>query len=274
MGTMRVLAAEQQLGRPQDELEVRLAQRTSQYTQSYKALQTEIANRKKAEASLRELSGRLLQLQDEERRRIARELHDSTSQKLVATAMNIAVLQRGGGSLNDRAASLLEECAQLVEECSTEIRTISYLLHPPALDELGLGPALRWAAMGFGKRSGIQVHLDIPEDMDRFPHDVELAIFRVVQEALTNIHRHSRSRTATITARHDAEGLTVTIADQGCGVPEKMLHSVANASLGVGIAGMRERMRQLGGFLEITSGSRGTQICAHVPHAECAAAAA
>lgn len=270
---MRVLEADENAGRAKDELEARRSQRTAQWAESDKALRIEIAQRKRAEASLRDLSARLLQLQDEERRRIARELHDSTSQKLVATSMNIALLQRAAPS-NPRIASLLQDCAALVEECSTEIRTISYLLHPPALDELGLGPALRWAAMGFSKRSGIDVSLEIAEELGRFPRDIELAMFRVVQEALTNIHRHSHSRTATVTAYCDSAGLTVTVADQGCGVPQKVLQAAANSMLGVGIAGMRERMRQLGGFLEISSGDGGTRIRAYLPLAENAAAAA
>ena len=259
--------AEDQLRRAHDELEIRVAERTHQLAESVAELQAEIIARKQAEGSMRELSARILQLQDSERRRIARELHDSTAQNLVAVSMNLASIREMIPPDNDVLPTLLEDTGKLIDQAQSEIRTISYLLHPPLLDELGLASALQWYVNGFNKRSGIEVTLDVGEDVGRMPREYELTLFRIVQEALTNIHRHSRSRTAQIGLARQDDGIRLEIADQGCGVPPAKLNALASAgvSLGVGIAGMRERVRQLGGTLDISSSAGGTTITTHMP---------
>jgi PAS domain S-box-containing protein len=226
----------------------------------------DVSETKSAEANLRMLSGRLLQLQDEERRRIARELHDSAGQLVAALSMNLILLQSHNGEMPDHAAAAIEESVRLVDELSTQLRTISHLLHPPLLDEVGLSSALRWYLDGFTNRSKIKVDLEAPEDIGRLPQDVETAIFRVVQECLTNIHRHSQSAVATVRVTHDESEVCVSVADRGRGIPpEKQSEMHSGAKLGVGIRGMRERVRQLGGRLEIESDSRGTRITARFP---------
>ena len=152
-------------------------------------LNAELKAREQAEASLRTLSVRLLELQDQERRKFSRELHDSLGQYLVGAKMNLAML---GKSLPDNA--LIAECLKLLDQAMTETRTISHLLHPPLLDETGFASAARWYVEGFAKRSGIQTSLDMPEDLGRLPSSLELALFRVLQESLTNVHRHSKSQ--------------------------------------------------------------------------------
>jgi PAS domain S-box-containing protein len=259
--------AEDQLRRAHDELEIRVAERTHQLAESVAELQAEIIARKQAEGSMRELSARILQLQDSERRRIARELHDSTAQNLVAVSMNLASIREMLPPDNEQLPALVEDTGKLIDQAQSEIRTISYLLHPPLLDELGLASALQWYVNGFNKRSGIEVNLAVAEEVGRMPREYELTLFRIVQEALTNIHRHSRSRTAQIHLARQDDGIRLEIADQGCGVPPAKLNALASAgvSLGVGIAGMRERVRQLGGTLDIGSTSAGTVITTHMP---------
>jgi PAS domain S-box-containing protein len=259
--------AEDDLRRAHDELEIRVAERTHQLAESVAELQAEIIARKQAEGSLRELSARILQLQDSERRRIARELHDSTAQNLVAVSMNLASIRELLPPDNELLPTLLEDTGKLIDQAQSEIRTISYLLHPPLLDELGLASALQWYVNGFNKRSGIEVKLNVAEDVGRMPREYELTLFRIVQEALTNIHRHSRSRTAQIALERQDDGIRLEIRDQGCGVPQAKMEALATvgASLGVGIAGMRERVRQLGGVLEIASSTAGTMITTHMP---------
>jgi signal transduction histidine kinase len=258
----------QDLRRARDELELRVAARTAELQLSNKALGAEINERKEAQESLQELSGRLLRLRDEEQRKIARELHDSTVQITGALAINIEKLQqlvRGEGSLKVR--KLLADSSELVERATAELRTISYLLHPPILDDLGLGDALPWYAAGFSSRSGIQVSVDVQPGLGRLPSELELTLFRLVQEALTNVHRHSGSHTVDIKVVCDVHGVTLQIADHGHGMPSgtaELLRS-GRAIVGVGIAGMRERVRQLGGSLEIESDDNGTLIRATLP---------
>jgi PAS domain S-box-containing protein len=222
----------------------------------------DITERKRAEDALRRLSRRLLRLQDEERRRIARELHDTIAQQLAAVAMYLSVIRRSAAALDAQGRQALEESLALVEECSRETRTFSYLLHPPLLDEAGLLSALRWYADGFGRRSGIQVNLEVPTPPGRLPREVETTLFRIVQESLTNVHRHSASARATIlVARVDGE-IRLEIRDEGHGIRPGALERGESgvASLGVGIAGMRERVKQLGGRLEIESSWQGTTV--------------
>jgi PAS domain S-box-containing protein len=220
----------------------------------------DITERKRVEESLRILSGRLLKSQDDERRRIARELHDSAGQLLTALGMNLDRLESGAVKTSEpRSRTILRESRSLVTELSTELRTISHLLHPPLLDEVGLSSALRMFLEGFTERSKIKVDFKIPEDFGRLPQDLETAIFRVVQECVTNIHRHSGSPVANIRITRDTSQVCVEVEDKGKGIPaEKRSAMESTGTLGVGIRGMRERLRQLGGRLEINPEGNGT----------------
>ena len=226
----------------------------------------DISERKRSEESLRALSGRLLQMQDEERRRIARELHDSAGQTLAALSMNLTPLESENGRVGPSAAEAIKESLNLIAGLSRELRTISHLLHPPLLDEVGLSSGLRLYLEGFTERRRIKVNLEIPEDFGRLPRDLETAIFRIAQECLTNIHRHSGSPVAKIRITRQGTQVLVEVADRGKGIPpEKQKAMDTGAKLGVGIQGMGERVRQLGGSLDITSGAQGTVIVARLP---------
>jgi PAS domain S-box-containing protein len=210
-----------------------------------------------------EFASRLQHMQDEERKRIARELHDSVGQLLAAISMNIDIVQSQSHKLDAKAARAISDNSGLVEQVSSEIRTISHLLHPPLLDLAGLSSALRWYADGFSERSGIKVNVEIPADIGRLPADMEIAIFRIVQECLTNIHRHSGSPTATIRLFWEADRLMVQVQDRGKGIPAERQHELIDAGRGgVGFGGMRERLRQRGGTLEIQSDANGTLVSA------------
>jgi len=235
----------------QGELENRVLERTSELDG--------------ANLNLRSLSARLLQLQDEERRRIARELHDSIGQMLAALSMNLSGVRADIDRLTKTMAAVTDS-EDLVQEMSKEVRTISHLLHPPLLDEAGLASALRWYVDGFAQRSKIRVDLDCPTDFGRLPREVETAVFRLVQECLTNIHRHSGSATAKIRLHHSDHEVAVEVEDKGKGIPTEKLDQMTSAGIpGVGITGMRERVRQLGGTLEIDSNGAGTKIVACLP---------
>ena len=243
------------LHRAQGELEEKVQQRTVELNS--------------ANHSLGELSARLLRLQDEERRRIARELHDSVGQTLAALSMNLAAVGADIERLAKTATTIADSTA-LVNDMSTDIRTISYLLHPPLLDEAGLSSALTWYTKGFSERSKINVDLQIPKDFGRLSRDLETAIFRVVQECLTNIHRHSGSSVARILVAHSDGHVRIEVEDKGKGIsPEERSQIVSSptGTPGVGIRGMRERLRQLGGTLEIQSSGegKGTLITARLP---------
>jgi PAS domain S-box-containing protein len=218
----------------------------------------DITERKAAEAALRTLSGRLLRLEDEERRRLARELHDTTAQWLAALSMNLSVVSESAEVLKPRAQASLAESVALADQCLREIRTVSYLLHPRELDDLGLESALSRYTDGFVQRSGIRIELDISPGLGRLPEAVETAIFRVVQECLTNVHRHSGSSTARVRLIRIASNLVLEVEDRGRGIGH-------DATSGVGIAGMRERVKQLDGRLEISSHSGGTSVKATIP---------
>jgi PAS domain S-box-containing protein len=222
----------------------------------------------KAQQSLRRLSGQLLQVQDDERRRLARELHDGAGQILAALNMNLESLQEAikdqiPPSLNHR----LGESIRLANQVIKETRTLSYLLHPPLLDEAGLRDALHWFVGGFIERSGIQTELEISPNFARLPRELEIAIFRIIQESLTNIHRHSGSAKASIRLALDGNQIFLTISDQGKGMPSEatLEEPKKNRKLGVGIAGMRERVLQLGGEFEVAAGNPGTIIKAVFP---------
>jgi len=212
-----------------------------------------------------ELASRFQRMQDEERKRIARELHDSVGQLLAAIGMNIAIVQQQSRKLDADGTRAVSENAVLVEQVSREIRTISHLLLPPLLDIAGLVSALRWYVDGCSERSKIKVDLDIPSDFGRLPDDVEIAIFRIVQECLTNIHRHSGSATATIAVYRENDFLTVQVRDEGKGIPrDKQRDLFESGRAGIGFGGMGERLRQLDGSLEIQSEGRGTTVIAKV----------
>ena len=179
-------------------------------------------DRHRAQESLRQLSAQLLRAQDDERRRIAQELHDSTAQNLAALAMNLAGIKLEAHSLNRMSRDILAESVQLADRCMQEIRDFSYLLHPPTLDEYGLASALRWYVDGYARRSGIQVDLDLPEGLRRLPRDAETALFRVVQECLTNVQRHSGSPTVKIRIVQEPEAFRLEVKDKGCGLPRRL----------------------------------------------------
>jgi len=226
-----------------------------------------------AERQLHALAGRLMHAQDDERRRIAQMLHETTAQDLAALKMHLARLNRTVTHLGEHDRSALTESILLADQAITDIRTLSYLLHPPFLDETGLLSALRWYAVGFAKRSGVEVDLDLPESFERPPLDTETALFRIVQESLINIHRHAASDTARIRLRCDAKTLVLEIEDRGQGIPSDSLKHIAGrgGAVGVGIAGMSERIEQLGGRFEITSSDHGTTVRVQLPLVEDAA---
>jgi len=247
--------AHDELRSAHDELERKVQQRT--------------ADLNRANENLGELSSRLQQMRDEERRQISRELHDSIGQLLAALAMNLAVVQRQADNLDSAGARAISENAAMVEQISREIRTISHLLHPPLLDAAGLASALRWYVDGFSERSQIKVELHIPELFRRLSEEMEIAIFRMVQECLTNIHRHSGGNSAAIRVREENHRIVVEVRDAGKGIPlEKQLELSSSGRIGVGFRGMRERVRQLGGTLEIRSDNAGTAVTATLPLAK------
>lgn len=232
---------------------------------------TDITQRKQAEQAFkeREFSARLLQLQDEERRRIARELHDGVGQLLAAMSMNAAKLSAEKSKLSQDAARSVEDNSKLIEQVSADIRTVSYLLHPPLLDEMGLYSALKWYIDGFAERSKIATKLELPADWERLPQEHELCLFRIAQECLTNIHRHSGSSTALVRLLRSPAGITLEVSDEGAGLhQEKQSRIFSGETAGVGLRGMRERVRQVGGSVEIRSNGHGTTVIARVPVAE------
>jgi two-component system, NarL family, sensor kinase len=208
---------------------------------------------------------RLLEVQDQERRKFSRELHDSLGQYLVSVKMNLTML---GNSM--QANALITESTKLVDMAITETRTISHLLHPPLLDEAGFGSAARWYVEGFAKRSGIPTSLDIPESFGRLPESIELALFRVLQESLTNVHRHSKSPRADVSLRLSPQQVVLRVRDYGKGIPAEVLDRFQQnrAHGGVGLTGMRERIHELGGRLEMNSNGHGTEVLAVMPRSE------
>jgi len=242
----------------------------------YRLLTLELSAREQAERatrdseeSLRRLTARLLKLQDEERRKISRELHDSLGQYLASVKMNLEMFRQ-----TCPPHALLQEAVQLLDQSIVETRTISYLLHPPLLDETGLASAIAWYVDGFARRSGIEVALDMPGEVGRLPESLELGLFRVLQESLTNIHRHSKSSKAEIVMTLSADHVLLTVRDYGKGIPRSLLgdFSINGTKFGVGLAGMRERIHELGGKFDIQSSATGTLISVTIPVTETAKA--
>ena len=233
------------------QLKFRVRQRAAQLQQS--------------NSDLRDLSVRLLRVQDDERRRIARDLHDSTGQALTALKLELAGIERELASRHPQLARRLAANIESARQISDELRTISYLLHPPLLDELGLGSALRWYMDGFQKRSGINVQLEFSGEA-RLAPEMETMLFRVVQECLINIHRHSDSATASIRLAQADGHIVLEVEDEGRGISAEELADIASGlALGVGLRGMRERIKDFGGELEILSKGQGTKVKAVVP---------
>jgi PAS domain S-box-containing protein len=220
---------------------------------------------------LRDLSGRLMFAQDEERRRLARDLHDSAGQHLAALGMGLARIQDDAKRDPARLSKSIKDAQALIQDLTQEIRTTSYLLHPPMLDESGLSSALRWYIDGLMARSGLSIELNIPDNLERLAPDVELAIFRLVQECLTNIHRHSGSKTAVIRVAREADKIYAEVQDHGKGISRERLAEIQSQGVGVGIRGMRERVRQSHGELTVDSNALGTKITAIFPAAAPAA---
>jgi PAS domain S-box-containing protein len=236
--------SEEALREAHEELEARVRERTAELDQ--------------AQERLRALSARLLEMQDDERRRIARELHDAAGQILVALNLTLVPVEEELRKANSGLVVQITESLRLIEELSGELRTMSHLLHPPLLDEAGLHSAVRWYVEGFAERSKINVDLHLEPTLGRLPAELETAMFRIVQECLTNIHRHSGSDSASIVITGGTHSVTLDIRDRGTGMPAPM-------RAGVGIQGMRERVRLLGGQLEIESGASGTRVTARFP---------
>jgi signal transduction histidine kinase len=228
-------------------------------------VQQRTAELERERLDVQNLSSQLLMAQDEERRRISRELHDSTGQLLVALTMNLERLKSELIMPNLGAEAVINDTRSLVDEMSRQLRTMSYLLHPPLLDEAGLASAVKWYVEGFATRSAVQITLELPSDLGRLPQQMEITIFRLIQESLTNIHRHSGSKTALIRVTRDEQSVRLEIADQGSGFAPHAHVSENRSRPGVGILGMKERVRRFGGTLEFLSSSDGTTIQAKLP---------
>jgi signal transduction histidine kinase len=257
---------EQELRTAHDELEQRVVERTCELQQKNRQIQAQAETLESANRSLRDLSAHLLRVQDDERRRIARDLHDSTGQTLALLSMNLSGLQTKALKFSPDLAKAVSENSEIVNQVVGELRTMSYLLHPPLLDEVGLRSALHWYAEGFAQRSGIQVHLELAGDLGRLSRGLETAIFRVIQECLTNIHRHSGSPTATIRLYQDDGNITLEVEDAGKGMPlEKLSNGASSGLSGLGLRGMRERIEDFRGRLEIVSYEKGTHIKVAIP---------
>jgi PAS domain S-box-containing protein len=221
---------------------------------------------------LRDLSSRLLQAQDEERRHIARELHDSAGQILAALGMTLGQAIQYGPREVPQFTKYAAESQQLVQQLSQEIRTMSYLLHPPLLDETGLAGALRWYIQGLAERNGLEITLQVPDNFERLSREMELVMFRLVQECLTNIHRHSGSKTARIRIAHEGGSVSLEVQDEGKGISAEKLSQIQSQGSGVGVRGMRERVRHFGGNMNIESTGAGTKISFQFPYAPADAA--
>jgi signal transduction histidine kinase len=214
---------------------------------------------------VQDLSSQLLQAQDEERRRISRELHDSTGQLLAALAINLSRLKSEQKWSNPDAVALIDDTTSMVDEMTRQLRTMSYLLHPPMLDEAGLVSAVRWYVGGFSSRSSIHVDIECADNLGRLPSELEITLFRLIQESLTNVHRHSGSKTAVIRILRTDASLELEVTDRGSGFNLPAKGNDAQPRYGVGIPGMKERVRKFGGTIDITTGKDGTTVKARLP---------
>lgn len=231
-----------------------------------RGMSQDITDRKRVEEELRQLSHQLLNIRDDERRRMARDLHESAAQSLAALKMTLSRVAEMVPPENEHGRQFVNASLELAEDAIREVRTLSHLMHPPMLDFVGLGPALRWYAAGFSERSRIAVKVEIEDDFGRLAQEMEIAIFRIVQEALTNVHRHSASRSATIRLVRQGDGIHVQVQDQGQGMAVPSKSAGWRASLGIGIAGIRERVKQLNGEFEIRSvPGEGTTVSVTLP---------
>jgi PAS domain S-box-containing protein len=232
-------------------------------------LNTDATKLKRVEQQLRVVSGHLLNLRDEERRKLGRDLHDSAGQLLSMAKLNLSLAEEHFGSIHPRAAAYIAECSKLIDQALADVRTISYLLHPPLLEELGLTGVLPWYVSGFSERSRIKVTLDMPKGMGRLPRELELGLFRIVQECLTNVHRHSNSPTASISLSFAHKQVRLRVKDQGKGMTAtKMESGNQGKTAGVGLSGIRERVANLGGHMQIRSGDWGTAVEVVFPSTE------
>ena len=261
--------AQRDLQAAHDQLEHRVQMRTRELSEALARLREEMDVREHAEEQLRHLSVRLMTLQDEERRHIARELHDTCGQTLAAMKMSLAMI-RETEKPGPESQVLLDDLNALADAALQEVRTTSYLLHPPLLDEAGIASAARWFVEGFARRSGIEVQCEIAANVERAPRDCELTLFRVLQESMTNVHRHSGASAATVRLQRNGDQLQLEIQDNGKGIAEERLRSLDKSAgkIGVGITGMRERVHQLGGRLEIHSSGSGTTVRVALPRAK------
>ncbi len=237
---------------------------------SLNQLRTEIEQRMEAEKSVRNLSAQLLRLQDEERRRLGQELHDGVGQLLSGVKMCLGQLASTSGTVFD---GHLADCKRLIDEAISEVRTVSYLLYPPMLEEMGLKSAAEWHVDGFRQRSGIRVTFTAPANLGRLARDIELVLFRVLQESLTNVHRHSGSTTAHVALKIENGAAILEVQDQGKGIAATARGTLqgtaqrnqAGDAFGVGLRGMKERVHHVGGTLDLISSSKGTTVRASVP---------
>ena len=253
-----LVASEERLRRLAENLDMEVRARTRE-------LEQRTSDVVRQSEMLRDLSKRMMQMQDEERRHIARELHDSAGQTLTVLAMRLAELVQESQASAPDITKQVEETQELVQQLNREIRTTSYLLHPPLLDETGLAPALKWYLEGLKGRSSVDITLEVAEDFGRLPRDMELVLFRLVQECLTNIHRHSGSKAATVSLTRDMNSVSLEVRDQGVGIPQEKLAQLQSQGSGVGIRGMRERVRQFRGDMSIESDGSGTSVLVTLP---------
>ena len=267
---VRLERAEEALRKAHGDLERKVQERTRELENSLSAFREEVRVHQKTEEKLRELSLSVLRIQDEERRRVARDLHDTVGQTLTALKITLSTLENAVARY-PQTADFFTELNGLADQALREIRTTSYLLHPPLLDESGFAAAASWYVDGFNKRSPIQVRLELPEGI-RLPGSVEIVLFRVLQESLTNITKHAESATVDVLLQLDQNVIFLSVRDYGKGISAERLTKMngSGSDVGVGIAGMRERLKELGGRLEIESNSKGTLLKASVPLPETA----
>ena len=262
---VRLERAEEALRKAHGDLERQVQERTRELETTLSAFREEVSIHRRTEEKLRELSLSVLRIQDEERRRVARDLHDTAGQTLAALKMTLSNLENAVARF-PQTADFFTELNGLADQALQEIRTTSYLLHPPLLDESGFAAAAAWYVDGFNKRSPIQVKLQLPVGI-RLPGSVEIVLFRVLQESLTNITKHAGSATVDVVLQLDENEVSLSVRDYGKGISAERLAKMngSGSDVGVGIAGMRERLKELGGRLEIESDATGTLLKAFIP---------